>query len=91
MEFDRIPDDATGKWRTTTENGTTHDWDFDAYTFKRNPSSTSRSRGMPPSFNEKTHHLRSIGAPAIVGSSFLVFLVDGTYINSSEVVKVERL
>ena len=90
-EVDRIPGDATGKWRTTTENGTTHDWDMDEFTFKRDPAPTSLSWGMDESFNEKVHLIRNIGSYPEVGSGFLVFFTDGMNVRSSHVVKIERL
>lgn len=91
IEVNKIPVDAEGLWRTTTENGTTHDWDMDEFTFKRNPSPTSLSWGMDESFNNKVHLIRNIGCYPEVGAAFLVFFVDGTHVRSSHVVKIEKL
>jgi hypothetical protein len=91
-EHKRMPVDATGKWRTTTRSGTTHDWDMDAFTIKRNPHANSHNYGMSETFNERVHPIRSIACPPIVGERFTVFLVDtGSYLLSNTVVKIEKL
>lgn len=88
---DKMPGDAEGLWITTTENGTTHEWDMDDFTFKRNPAPTSISWGMDESFNEKIHLIRNIGCYPEVGEGFLVFFTNGMHVRSSHVVKIEKV
>lgn len=92
MEFDKMPEDATGKWVTTTRNGTTHEWDFDEMTITRHPHAKSHNYGMGPNFNNKPQPIRSVVFRPEVGNVFLVTLWSPeSTLQSSTVVKIEKV